>query len=225
MIDVQGFVVGFVEEWSYLGVYLVLLMASCGVPIPEEAPIVAAAVLSHYGLARWWLAVPVCYAGILSGDVILYWVGFHFGVRALRWRPVRFVLSVDREVQLAEAYRRHAVKTIFVARHMMGLRAAAFLTAGIARVGFWKFIAVDAVAALLGLPVSFGLAYFFTDQVTEILTDVHRAERWFGVAVAVVIAAALVFLMWRKRRKFMTEVIAPPPDEKRQPPDERRAAS
>ncbi len=224
MIDVQGFVATVVEDWSYLGIYVVLLMASSGVPIPEEAPIVTAAVLSHYGVVRWWLAALVCYAGILSGDVILYAVGAHWGVRVLSWRAVRLVLSPGREVQLAAAYRRHAAKTIFVARHMMGLRAAAFLTAGIARVPFWKFIGVDALAAALGLPVSFGLAYFFTDQISEMLADMHRIERWIGVAIVVLVVGALALVMWRKRRRLMSDLAAPPPDEE-EPPDERRAAS
>jgi len=41
------------------------------------------------------------------------------------------------------------MKTIALARHVAGLRAAAFLTAGMARVPFWKFIAADAGAAAL----------------------------------------------------------------------------
>jgi len=55
----------------------VLLAAGLGAPIPEEVPIVAAGVLSHTAAMRWWAALPVCVAGVLSGDVILYWVGHH----------------------------------------------------------------------------------------------------------------------------------------------------
>ena len=46
----------------------------------------------------------------------------------------------------------------------MGLRAAAFLTAGSASVPFWKFVVADAGAALFGVPLVFGLANFFTDR-------------------------------------------------------------
>jgi membrane protein DedA with SNARE-associated domain len=35
----------------------------------------------------------------------------------------------------------------------MGLRAAAFLTAGIACVPFWRFIVADAGAAVLSVPL------------------------------------------------------------------------
>jgi len=123
----------FLEEFTYLGVFLVLFAAGLGVPMPEELPIMAGGVLAHEGVVRWWLMLPVCVLGVLSGDVALYWIGRHWGERVLSWRVVRFVLSPEREESLKAAYRRHGVKIVFTARHVMGLRAAAFLTAGIAR--------------------------------------------------------------------------------------------
>ena len=49
-------------------------------------PIIAAAVLSYEGIVRWWLALPVCLVGVLSGDMVLYWVGRHWGDQVLNWR-------------------------------------------------------------------------------------------------------------------------------------------
>ena len=65
----------FVGNFTYIGIFVVLLLGSLGVPIPEEMPIIAAAVLSHEGIVRWWLVLPVCLLGVLSGDMVLYWVG------------------------------------------------------------------------------------------------------------------------------------------------------
>ncbi|HEV3347946.1 MAG TPA: DedA family protein, partial [Methylomirabilota bacterium] len=59
------------QRFTYLGILAALLLGSLGVPIPEEMPIVAAGILSHEGLARWWLALPVCVLGVLAGDVVL----------------------------------------------------------------------------------------------------------------------------------------------------------
>ena len=114
---------------------------------------------------------------------------------------MRRLLSLDRERWLKDAYRRHAVKTIVMARHIVGLRAAAFLTAGIAHVPFWKFVATDGGAALLGVPFSFGLAYFFTDQVGAILADVHRVERWLALGGLLTLAAALAVMARRWTRR------------------------
>src|SRR5437879_2256959 len=139
----------FVDNFTYLGVFAVLLLGSLGVPIPEEMPIIAAAVLSHEGIVRWWLALLLCLLGVLSGDVVLYWVGRHWGEQVLNWRMVRLVLSPAREQWLKAAYRRHALKTVVTARHVMGLRAAAVLPAGRACVPLWKVVVSAAVTAVI----------------------------------------------------------------------------
>jgi hypothetical protein len=72
----------------------------------------AAGTLSHAGLLGWWLALPVCIAGVLSGDLVLYWTGRHWGERVLNWRGIRWVVTPQRETRLKGAYCRHAVKTI-----------------------------------------------------------------------------------------------------------------
>jgi len=189
------------QRFTYLGILAALLLGSLGVPIPEEMPIVAAGILSHEGLARWWLALPVCVLGVLSGDMVLYWVGRRWGERVLGWRVVRHVLTRARAEWLKAAYREHAMKTVAMARHVTGLRAAAFLTAGIARVPFWKFILADAAAATVSVPLAFGLAYFFTHQIDAILADVHRVERWLALAGLVVVAGSLVVYSARWNRR------------------------
>jgi len=70
---------GFVEHFTFLGIFALLLLGSLGAPIPEEMAIVAAGILSHQGIARWWFALPICLVGVLGGDVVLYTIGRHWG--------------------------------------------------------------------------------------------------------------------------------------------------
>jgi membrane protein DedA with SNARE-associated domain len=193
----------FIEHFTYGGIFLVLLLGGLGAPIPEELPVLAAGALARGGVIRWWMGLGLCIVGVVVGDVVLYWAGHHWGDRLLRWRLVRGVLTEAREHRLASGYRRHGVKIVLVARHVMGVRAAAFLTAGIVRLPFWKFLLVDAAAACVGVPFTFGLAYFFTDQLQAILDDVHRVERWLFLAGFVAVAAWLMRLVWRKNRETL----------------------
>ena len=193
-------VASLIEQLGYVGLFLVLFIAGLGVPIPEELPIVTGGVLSNQMVLRWWIALPVCIVGVLVGDVVLYWAGHHWGERVLGWRPVRWVLTQAREEQLKAAYRTHGVKIVFTARHVMGLRAAAFLTAGIARIPFWKFLAVDGIAALVSVPFGFFLAFLFADQVEQVFRDVHRIERWLTLAALVGVAIWVTILVRRRGR-------------------------
>ena len=115
----MGSIEHFIEEFTYVGVFLVLFVAGLGVPIPEELPVLASGILAREGLVRWWLALPVCLIGVLTGDASIYWIGWHWGERVLEWRPVRYMLSREREEALKAAYRRHGVKIVFTARHLM----------------------------------------------------------------------------------------------------------
>jgi len=186
-----------VEHSTYLGIALTLVMGGLGAPIPEEGPILASGMLAYQGIIRWWLALPLCLLAVLAADVALYWAGRHWGTRVLTWRRARRILTPDRMAWLGEAYQRHDVKIVFGARHVMGLRSAAFLAAGILGVRFWRFLLADGAAALLGIPLNFGLGYFFTDHVLEILSGVHRVERWVGLAALV--AAVIGLVAWARR--------------------------
>jgi len=199
-----------VEHFTYAGIFLVLFMAGLGVPIPEEIPIVAAAALASRGIVRWWIALPVCVVAVVAGDVVLYWIGHHWGERILEWRLVRRILTRSREAMLLEGYRRHGVKIVFTARHIMGLRAAAFLTAGIAKFPFWKFLAVDGGAAIVSVPIGFGLAHAVTEQLLSLARESHRWDRWLMLLGLLAVVGGLAYLINRrmKRDRAVAEVLA-----------------
>jgi membrane protein DedA with SNARE-associated domain len=205
----------FLEEFTYAGIFVALFLGALGVPLPEEVPILTSGVLAHEGIVRWWLALPLCLLGVLSGDVVLYWAGHHWGERVLGWRVVRRVLSREREQRLTAMYLRHGAKIVFTARHVIGLRAAAFLTAGIVRLPFGRFLAADMLAAVLGVPTSFTLAYFFTDQLERIVTDIHRVERWAVLLGLVLLAGWIATRAVRESRRLEREADEPPPAAKK----------
>ncbi len=192
-----------IEQFTYAGAFVVLLLGGIGVPIPEEMPIIVSAVLARQGASRWWIAVPVCVAGVLSGDVILYCGGWRWGHAVLDWRPVRFLVSRRRARQVEAAYRRHAIKTIITARHVVGLRAVAFLTAGIVRVPFRTFFVADTGAAAFSVSLDFALADFFTDRFVAIMRDVRHAEHWLALLAIIAAAATVMVLAWRGHRRLM----------------------
>lgn len=190
-----------IERFTYVGIFLVLFVAGLGVPIPEEAPILAAGILASQEVIKWWLGLAVCFVGVLSGDVVLYWVGHHWGEHIMDWRLTRFVLTPEREKMVVEAYHRHGMKIVFTARFVAGFRAAAFLTAGIVRIPFWKFLLVDGIAAVVGVPLGFGVAYLFTDQLPAILRGVHRVERIAALVAMILLAAIIGYAAYRKSRR------------------------
>jgi len=71
-----------VEHASYFGFIAFLAMCGVGLPIPEEAPLVLAGVLSSHGELNPWLAFAACLVGALLGDSVMYGIGRRCGHRA-----------------------------------------------------------------------------------------------------------------------------------------------
>ena len=189
---------GAIEYFSYGGLLIVLLLGSLGLPIPEEVPIVAAGMLSHQQAMRWWLALPTCIVGVFAGDVILYWAGRHWGERVLDQALIGRLLTRARLEQIQAGYRRRGVLIVFLARNVMGLRAAAFVGAGVGGLPFWKFAAADGAAIGYGVPLNFGLAYLFSRHLHAVLAEVHRVEGWIALLV-VVGGGAWIYITLRRR--------------------------
>jgi membrane protein DedA with SNARE-associated domain len=189
---------GAIEYFSYGGLLIVLLLGSLGLPIPEEVPIVAAGMLSHQQAMRWWLALPTCMVGVFAGDLILYWAGRHWGERVLDQALIGRLLTRARLEQIQAGYRRRGVLIVFLARNVMGLRAAAFVGAGVVGLPFWKFAAADGAAIGYGVPLNFGLAYLFSRHLHAVLAEVHRVEGWIALLV-VVGGGAWIYITLRRR--------------------------
>jgi membrane protein implicated in regulation of membrane protease activity len=71
---------------------------------------------------------------------------------------------------------------------------------------------------LLGVPLAFGLAYFFTDQIEAVMADVHRVERWLALAGLLALAAMLAVGVWRWHRRVGKERLEQEPAEGHSPP-------
>jgi len=184
---------------SYIAIVAVLVLTGMGLPVPEEAPIIAAGVLSAHGQLNPWWALVCCIGGALLGDTASYWLGYHFGRGILqRHRWWAHVVTPQRELQLERIIRAHGVKIFLTARFLIGIRSAIYLTAGILRISFVRFILIDALCAGLIITVFFGLSYWFGEQVGRWI----RQGEW-AVTIAVILGILVVVgvAAWRYSKR------------------------
>ncbi len=193
---------GLFATHGYLAITVVLILTGSGLPIPEEVPIIAAAAFSvGDGPLNPFIALACCLFGAVVGDCIMYWIGYHFGrgvLRKRRWWS-RFV-TPEREERIEEMFHQHGLKVFFVARFLVALRSPVYLTAGILRVSFKKFVLIDLVCATAVVGSVFGLAYFFG---AGIVTWIKRGQWGITIAVVIALACAALFL-WRRYRRRKT---------------------
>jgi membrane protein DedA with SNARE-associated domain len=189
-----------IERFTYAAIVGVLLLCGLGLPLPEEVPILISAILSQSGHLHPWWALGACMFGVMIGDTVMFFLGRRWGTHVLDHRLSRKLLTVERQRVITTYFERYGAGIIFGARFLPGIRAPLFLSAGTMRVPFWKFLAMDGAAAILSVPLSFWLAYKFTDKLEELLDLREHVHIW---AMGLLGAGLLIWLVlhrfWAKR--------------------------
>lgn len=187
-----------IGKYGYVGIALILILGGLGLPIPEEVPIIIAAVLSRNGQMTIIPAFASCMAGVLLGDFVVYMLGFFYGEKVLKLPLTRRLLTRQREAQIKGYFHRHGFKILVSGRFVPGFRTAAYLTAGILKLPALKLLVTDLVAATLSTVLMFGLGYLFAYQIHQ---GIHQAQQWVVVGVAVGIGSWLLYRFYRARQR------------------------
>jgi membrane protein DedA with SNARE-associated domain len=185
-----------IEHGSYLAIVIFLLLTGCGLPIPEEVPIVLSGVVSSQGRLEPLAALLACVVGALLGDSAMYGIGYHFGRRLLSLHPkLGKLMGAEREEYFEQSVQRHLFKVMFFSRFLVGVRAPVYLAAGVTRVSYRKFLLCDLVCATVVVATFFSLAYFFGDHILRLIREVEMQ------LTLVAALAALFTLLWWLRKK------------------------
>lgn len=199
---VGGQLAQIIEQFKYVAIVGVLILCGLGLPLPEEVPILTSAVLSKLGMLDPWCALTALVVGVMLGDSVMFLMGRHWGPRLLEHRFAQRMLPVERREKILALFGKYGAWIIFAARFMPGLRAPLFLTSGTMGVRFWVFFGMDGAAMLVSVPTSFGLAYFFTDQLEQVLEAKDHVQHYaFGALALFVVGGLVAKKLWQSRTK------------------------
>jgi membrane protein DedA with SNARE-associated domain len=194
--------------YVYCGVFAALVAAGVGFPMPEELPIVTAGALAGHASQnpdssiRWWILLPLCILGVVLSDGLLYLVGRTFGLRVLTFPFMARILPRERLERIQKNFQKHGVLILLFARILPGIRSPIFLTAGIMKLSWKRFLLADGIYAVPGVSLLFFLAFWFTDQFRDLVTkaeeEVSRVRPL--IILTAIVAVAFYFLIQFLRR-------------------------
>ena len=189
---------------SYLAIIAILTLTGAGLPVPEEVPIVASGVLSSAAVGKLdpTLAFFACLVGALLGDSVMYGIGRLLGTTFLRRHPLfARIMHEEREEQMEELIRDHGLKVFLIARFLVGVRSPIYLAAGVMRVPFRKFLAIDAVCATLVVGTFFWLSHFCGAWVGPLFRESQLVATI--VVLAVLILGGIYYVVWKKYYTYL----------------------
>jgi membrane protein DedA with SNARE-associated domain len=196
---------GLIAHFGYVAVFAALAAGGVGVPIPEELTQLTTGALAHAGYLDLRIAIPVVWAGILTGDGILFLLARRHGPRLLATRPARRVLTPERRARLEGHFARHAFWTVAAARHLGGLRFPAFALAGVSGVRPATFFVADGLSALVSVPLVVGAGYVFWHHLSRARREVRLVE--LAVLAAIAAGVGLAVLIRRRRARAAARAV------------------
>lgn len=183
-------------HWIVFGA---LMLAGLNVPISEDVMIIFSAVLAATvvpeNVYKLFAAV---FLGCYLSDWVCYWIGRHFGPKL--WNVKWFAKTFDRKRidQVQGYYAKYGFLTLVVGRFIpFGVRNGLFLTAGLGKMHFGKFILSDGIACLFSNTVLFSLAYMVGRNYESLLFTLKTLNIFLFSAFVV----SIIAFIWYKRRK------------------------
>jgi len=201
---IQQVIDWYMQNISYLTVFILMLIESTVLPMPSELVIPPAAYLAAKGDLNIFLVILSGTTGALTGSLINYIVSYTLGrkiVYALADTKLAHLIFLTREkVEKAENFFiKNGKSSTLIGRLVPGVRHLISIPAGLAKMPvqtfmLWTFIGAGIWNIVLAL-----LGYFFYSQ-QDLLKQYYDELKWGVVIIGVLFAAYLVVKSVKKRR-------------------------
>ena len=189
-------VTGLVAPAGYLGLFLLVVATGAGLPLPEDAAVLAGGYLVARGVTRLGPTIAVALVAVLLGDAFLFLVGRRLGPKLLARGWVARRVTPERLEQARAFVQRRGVVAVLVGRFVMGLRVAIFLAAGALGLPWSRFLVANGLGALVGVPLLVLLGRWAGPRLDGVAATVGEVR--LGLLVVAIVGLGIV--VQRRRR-------------------------
>jgi membrane protein DedA with SNARE-associated domain len=201
-----GLLSAYLQHFTYLGLFVILVLCGMGLPIPEDVALLAGGFLVHRGIIRYPVTLLVALVGVVAGDHSLFFLGRRFGTGFVAYLGLARPRSQRQIEWLKELMQRHGHRAILYARFLAGLRALVYLTAGSLGVKPLRFFMYDVAGALISVPIVVSLGYVFGNELETAVGWIGGLEKlvWLVLALSAAIYAMRMITFTRGRESSPT---------------------
>ena len=178
-------------------IFGLLVVTGFSLPISEDLILLVSGVLASTILPEYTIYLfCAAFFGSFVSDCIAYGLGRFVGERMYQMK------TSEKMRRLSLFYKKYGILTLFVGRFIpFGFRNGIFMTAGAAKMRFYKFLLTDGVACFGFSALLFYLAYSCGQNYEALAASVHQTSVLVGIALLGVIAVSFSMYYLVKRRK------------------------
>lgn len=141
-------VIWFIGHTGYIGIFLLMLLESCGIPAPSEVIMPFSGFLVEAGKMNFWTVVLMGTFGNLVGSLLAYWIGFKGG-RPLIEKYGKYIFLSHHDLDKSEQwFAKYGELMVFGGRLLPVIRTYISFPAGIAKMDLKRFSFFTFIGAL-----------------------------------------------------------------------------
>ena len=176
-----------------------MVLASLGIPIPEEVTLLFAGYLAYLGFTDFWTTVVVLSLSIVAADFLGYSLGRFTGDFVYENILGRFEFTRELLEKGRKYIDRFGARVIFFTRPILGVRFVVPIMMGHFRMDLKKFLCYDLMAAIPYSLIFISLSYYF-GSVFTLIADFETIKHILEWVIGGVIAIWIVSYYIKKRR-------------------------
>ncbi|MFD2445184.1 DedA family protein [Bacillus sp. CGMCC 1.16607] len=198
----QNWITDFMEQFGYLGVFLMIALENVFPPIPSEVILTFGGFMTTYTNLTAFGVIVAATIGSVVGAVILYGVGYLLNVEKLekiieRWGHI---LRVNKEdIRKADAwFDKYGYWTVLFCRMIPLIRSLISIPAGMSKMKFPLFLLFTTVGTLIWNIILVLVGAAVGDQWENI---VHFMDVYSNITYTIIALGIILFVVWFIRRK------------------------
>ncbi len=134
-----NFLVNFIDQIGYLGIFIGMFLESTMFPMPSEAIMIPAGMSAAYGKMNLYLVIFYGVLGNVGGAIFSYYLADHLGRPVLFKIGKYFFVKPKSIVKIEKFFKNHGNVSVFIGRLIPGLRHFISLPAGVAKMDMKLF--------------------------------------------------------------------------------------
>ena len=164
-----------------------------------EGPVVTiiSAMLASLGAFSWPIVLLFSILGDIIGDVLLYGAGYKWGMNFVRGFGRYMGITETLVIRMEKYFEKHGGKTIFAVKSTTGLCWATFVTAGIVKMDFKKFLQYSFLGGVAWSGFLVAMGYFYG----YLWREIKQYISWVGWVIAGLAAVSFVIITIYKNRQ------------------------
>lgn len=187
------------DRFGYAAVIVLVGLEGVGIPLPGQIILIAAGIYAGAGHLNLMLVLIAGFLAAIGGDNVGYAIG-RYGGRELVLRFGRYVfLTEERLAKTERFFARRGRIVVPVGRFVDGLRQASGIAAGLARMGWRRYLGYNALGSAVWVTVWVLAGYLAGNHIAALYAGFEHYQNYLLAGVAVMAVAAVTG--WAIRRR------------------------